>query len=173
MPTFLTRNVQGILRVRDGETSLIGGLILGRNAETVSGLLGLPSVPLIGKIFSRTEERKEDQEILISLTPHLVRAPKITEEDLTTLYVGTQESVRVPSARPPLFGRRSPRPAARAPAAGRHAGDARRRLRAARPPLPRRRPAGCSVHDAAGARATAGTDAAAGHAVPPATSTAP
>ena len=108
VPTFLTRNVQGILRVRDGETSLIGGLILGRDAETISGLLGLPSIPILGKIFSGTEKTKEDQEILISLTPHLVRAPKITEQDLTTLYVGTQEAVRVPSARPPLFGPAEP-----------------------------------------------------------------
>jgi general secretion pathway protein D len=108
VPTFLTRNVQGILRVRDGETSLIGGLIVGRDAETVSGLLGLPSIPILGKIFSSTEHTKEDQEVLISLTPHLVRAPKITEADLTTLYVGTQEAVRVPSARPPLFGPAEP-----------------------------------------------------------------
>jgi general secretion pathway protein D len=108
VPTFLTRNVQGILRVRDGETSLIGGLILGRDAETVSGMLGLPSIPIIGKLFSNTETDKEDQEILISLTPHLVRAPKITEADLATLYVGTQEAVRVPSARPPLFGPEEP-----------------------------------------------------------------
>ncbi|HVR69566.1 MAG TPA: cohesin domain-containing protein [Vicinamibacteria bacterium] len=108
VPTFLTRNVQGILRVRDGETSLIGGLILGRDAETISGMLGLPSIPIIGRLFSATQTSKEDQEILISLTPHLVRAPKITESDLTTLYVGTQEAVRVPSARPPLFGPEEP-----------------------------------------------------------------
>ena len=108
VPTFLTRNVQGILRVRDGETSLIGGLILGRDAETISGLLGLPSIPILGKILSGTQKRNEDQEILISLTPYLVRAPKITEADLATLYVGTQEAVRVPSARPPLFGTEEP-----------------------------------------------------------------
>lgn len=120
VPTFLTRNVQGILRVRDGETSLIGGLILGRDAETVSGLLGLPSIPILGKLLSGTVKRKEDQEILISLTPHLVRAPKITESDLTTLYVGTQEAVRVPSARPPLFApdEQAPGPPAVAPPGG-------------------------------------------------------
>jgi general secretion pathway protein D len=117
VPTFLTRNVQGILRVRDGETSLIGGLILGRDAETVSGLLGLPSIPILGKLFSATDKRKEDQEILISLTPHLVRAPKITQTDLQTLYVGTQEAVRVPTARPPLFGRED-EPVTAAPPAG-------------------------------------------------------
>src|SRR6185436_18234403 len=72
VPTFLTRNVQGILRVRDGETSLIGGLLLGRDAEIVSGLLGLPSIPVLGKIFSSTEKTREDTEILISMTPHLV-----------------------------------------------------------------------------------------------------
>jgi general secretion pathway protein D len=80
----------------------------------------LPSIPIIGRLFSGTEKRKEDQEILISLTPHLVRAPRITEADLATLYVGTQEKVSVPSARPPLFGPEEPptEPPAVAPPGG-------------------------------------------------------
>jgi hypothetical protein len=45
----------------------------------------------------------EEQEILISITPRLVRAPQITESDLDSLYAGTKEGIRVPSVRP-LFG---------------------------------------------------------------------
>jgi hypothetical protein len=42
--------------------------------------------------------------VIISITPRIVRAPKVTEEDLVPLRVGTQEVPRVEGARPPLFG---------------------------------------------------------------------
>jgi general secretion pathway protein D len=104
LPTFLSRKVEGVLRVRDGETSLIGGLLQSREAETLSGALGVLDIPVIKNILSDREKVKEETEVLISLTPHLVRAPLVTEADLRSLYVGTQEAVRVPSAHPPLFG---------------------------------------------------------------------
>jgi general secretion pathway protein D len=103
LPTFLTRNVNGTLRFRDGETSLVGGLLQGRENASFSGIIGLQSIPLLNRLGG-TRREKEDTEILISITPHLVRAPKLTEDDLTSLNVGTRELVRVRGARPPLFG---------------------------------------------------------------------
>jgi general secretion pathway protein D len=103
LPTFLTRNMNGTLRFADGETSLVGGLITQRETNTFVGILGMQSIPILNKLGSNRKE-KEDTEILISITPHLVRAPKVTEEDLTSLNVGTRELVKVPGARPPLFG---------------------------------------------------------------------
>ena len=59
VPTFLTRNVTGVLRLRDGETGLIGGLLQGSEASTFSGALGVNSIPIIGKLFgNRTEDRR-------------------------------------------------------------------------------------------------------------------
>jgi general secretion pathway protein D len=103
VPTFLTRNITGILRVRDGETSLIGGLIQGRDADTLRGAVGLQSIPLLGKLFRSTQKNQDELEVVISLTPHLVRAPKLTESDLTALLIGTKDYTRVRSARPSLF----------------------------------------------------------------------
>jgi general secretion pathway protein D len=103
LPTFLTRNMNGTLRFNDGETSLVGGLITSRDTTTQTGIFGLSSIPILNKLGG-TRKEQEDTEILISITPHLVRAPKITEEDLTSLAVGTREMVKVPGARPPLFG---------------------------------------------------------------------
>jgi general secretion pathway protein D len=105
VPTFLSRKIEGVLRVRDGETSLIGGLLQGREAATFSGILGLQSIPILNKIFTSTDPKeKSETEVIISLTPHLVRAPRLVEEDLASLYVGSAERVLVPTARPPLFG---------------------------------------------------------------------
>ena len=103
LPTFLTRNVNGTLRFRDGETSLVGGLLQGRENASFSGIVGLQSIPIHNRLGG-TRKEKEDTEILISITPHLVRAPKIIEDDLASLNVGTRELVRVQGARPPLFG---------------------------------------------------------------------
>ncbi len=110
VPTFLTRNVTGILRLHDGETSLIGGLLQGRDADSFRGVAGLQSIPILNKLFTSRRAQSEESEVIISLTPHLVRAPRVTEADLQALYIGTKEVTKVPSARPPLFG--EPEPAA-------------------------------------------------------------
>jgi general secretion pathway protein D len=104
LPTFLTRNVTGVLRLRDGETSLIGGLLQQQENETTSGFPGVSSIPLIGKLLAQPKTEKTTGEVVISITPHLVRGPKVVEEDLTALRLGTKETFRVEGAREPLFG---------------------------------------------------------------------
>ena len=104
VPTFLTRKLDGTLRLRDGETTMLGGLLSTREAESIRGALGIQSIPLLGKLLSPRQKQSDNQEILVSITPSIVRAPKVTEEDLKTLNVGSTDLVRVPRARPPLFG---------------------------------------------------------------------
>ncbi len=104
LPTFLTRNVSGTLRIRDGETNLIGGLLQTGETDSFSGVFGLQSIPVLNKLFTNRNKQSSESEILISLTPHIVRGPKVTEEDLAGLGVGTVEVPRVPGARPSLFG---------------------------------------------------------------------
>jgi general secretion pathway protein D len=115
-PEFLSRQVEGTLRVRDNERTLLGGLIQGREATTLAGVLGLSNIPILKDIFNSTQKEKDETEILISLTPHLVRAPRLTEADLETLPIGTAETVRVASAHPPLFAMPQPSPVPVAPA---------------------------------------------------------
>jgi general secretion pathway protein D len=122
VPTFFTRNVTGVLRLRDGETGLIGGLVQGREASSFAGAIGMNSIPVIGKLFGDRRHQNDETEVLISITPRVVRAPKVTDEDLVALRVGTQEVPRVEGARPPLFGAEpeaepatGPKPASPAP----------------------------------------------------------
>ena len=76
LPTFLTRNVTGVLRLRDGETSLIGGLVQRSEADTFAGVLGLQSIPVLNKVFTARKKEVKENEILISITPHILRAPQ-------------------------------------------------------------------------------------------------
>jgi general secretion pathway protein D len=108
VPTFLTRNVVGTLRLRDGETGLIGGLLLGRDAKSFSGAIGVSSIPVIGKLFGNNTRTVDESEVLISMTPRIVRAPKVTEEDMVPLRVGTQEVPKVEGIRGSLFGEPEP-----------------------------------------------------------------
>jgi general secretion pathway protein D len=104
VPTFFTRNVTGVLRLRDGETGLIGGLVQGREASSFAGAIGMDSIPILGKLFGSHQHSNDQTEVIMSITPRVVRAPKVTDEDLIALRVGTQEVPKVEGARPPLFG---------------------------------------------------------------------
>lgn len=108
VPTFLTRNVTGILRLHDGETSLIGGLVVGRDSDSFRGVAGLQSIPVLNRLFTSRTDNNDESEVIISITPHLLRGPKLVEEDLQALLVGTKEIVRVPGTRPSLFGEPEP-----------------------------------------------------------------
>jgi general secretion pathway protein D len=110
LPTFLTRNVNGTLRLRDGETALLGGLLQDNEIENFRGIIGLQSIPILNRILTSTEKTTTQTEILFSITPHLVRAPKISEEDLRSMFIGTQELLRVPGGVDSLFGEPEPAP---------------------------------------------------------------
>lgn len=102
-PTFLTRKLENTLRLTDGVTAVIGGLLQGRDARTLKGALGLESIPLLNKVLGGQTKREEEIEILISLTPHILRAPNVGEEDVEPLYLGLRNNLRIPGVRP-LFG---------------------------------------------------------------------
>jgi general secretion pathway protein D len=104
IPEILSRAIEGVLRVRDGESSIIGGLIQGREARSFSGLLGLQHIPILNQIISPSTKNDEETEILISLTPRLVRGPQVADHEMRPLHVGTETDLRIKGARPPLIG---------------------------------------------------------------------
>jgi len=93
LPVFTIRQVQGNIRLRDGETNVIAGLLQDNDIRNRRGIIGLDNVPGLGDALSDTEDRKDQTDIIISITPHLLRAPEITAEDLRSVYVGTSQSV--------------------------------------------------------------------------------
>jgi general secretion pathway protein D len=102
-PQFLTREIVNTLRLTDGVTAVIGGLLQGRDARSLKGALGLESLPLINKLLGGHSRRDEEIEILISLTPHILRAPNILPEDVEPMYLGLRNNLKIPGVRP-LFG---------------------------------------------------------------------
>src|SRR4029079_17215703 len=93
-PTFLTRKLENTLRLTDGVTAVIGGLIQGREAKAIKGALGVDSIPLLNKFLGSHQASDQDIEILISLTPHILRAPNVVAEDVEPLYLGLRNHLR-------------------------------------------------------------------------------
>lgn len=83
------------IRLRDGEVNILGGLITRSETKALSGWPGVAHIPFLRYFFSNQDNKTEDDEVLIAMTPHVVRMPSITAEDMRTLAAGTDTNVRV------------------------------------------------------------------------------
>ena len=95
MPTFGTRNIDSVIRLKDGETSLLAGLIKYNKSDTTSGIPFLSEIPGIGSLFRDTKRQFTKTDLVLTLTPHIIRNPDITEEDLAPLWVGTENRITI------------------------------------------------------------------------------
>ena len=91
-PTFRSRNVNSVIRLKDGETNILAGLISDEERQNLSGIPGLSDLPGIGRLFSRTRKESLETDIVMTLTPHVVRRTTFTEADLRSFSVGGETS---------------------------------------------------------------------------------
>ena len=82
LPTFGNRSVNTVLRLGDGETSLLAGLINDVERISLAGTPGLASVPLLGRMFSANKKEVEESDIVLTLTPRIIRNTDVTLDDL-------------------------------------------------------------------------------------------
>jgi general secretion pathway protein D len=112
-----TRSAATMLQLKDGENQVLAGLI--KNDERSSGtkLPGLGDLPIVGRLFGSTQDTRDKTEVVLSITPHLVRNIQRPPTNVSEFSAGTEASFRRRpdnAARPPA---QLPAPAsARAPA---------------------------------------------------------
>jgi general secretion pathway protein D len=118
-PIISQRTIDQVIRLKEGEVNLLGGLLDKEESKTVSGTPGLGEIPLLKYLFSTVSKEKIDDEIVFLLIPHVVRAAQLTPLNLEQIDTGTGSSVelrRRPSTddgvKPPAV----PAPAVPAPA---------------------------------------------------------
>ena len=92
-PIIGTRTITTSIRLKDGETSFLAGLIRSKESVTKGGLPFLSELPLLGPLFGNRKKENERDDIFLTLTPHITRAPQIDEEDLIPVWVGTENNV--------------------------------------------------------------------------------
>jgi general secretion pathway protein D len=90
VPTFVQRTLTTRLRLRDGESNLLAGLLQQTDTDNVQGFPGAIHVPVLRQLFSGNTKSSSQVDIVMLLTPHIVRTQEITEENLRPIYIGSQ-----------------------------------------------------------------------------------
>jgi general secretion pathway protein D len=119
-PSFTDRNIVHTIRLKEGETNVLGGLISQLEQTSMTGLPILKDIPVLKYFFGRENKQRNDVEIIIMLTPHILKMPDVTAQDMIALDVGTVTQPRLPSLTVPGPNATepvAPRPNANAPAA--------------------------------------------------------
>jgi general secretion pathway protein D len=88
-PTFATRTIESTIRLKDGETNFLAGLIQVNKDESTAKTPFLGDIPFIGRLFNRTHQGETRTDLVLTMTPHIIRIPDITEDDLAPMWVGT------------------------------------------------------------------------------------
>ena len=92
-PRIGTRTIDSTIRLKDGETNFLAGLIRTDESSSESGVAGLAEIPIIGRLFSSKRTNGSRTDIILTLTPHIIRNAEITEEDLLLIWVGTESNI--------------------------------------------------------------------------------
>jgi type IV pilus assembly protein PilQ len=72
-PRITTREADAVIRVRDGQTIIIGGLINRKDDKTTGGIPLLKDLPVLGSLFSKRSEDKENTELTVFITPYIIK----------------------------------------------------------------------------------------------------
>ncbi len=88
LPTFGNRFINTVIRLKDGETNMLAGLIRDDERRVLDGVPGLSDLPIVGRLFSRNRRETQETDIILTLTPHIVRVLDLTEADLRPFRLG-------------------------------------------------------------------------------------
>ena len=101
-PSFPTRAVTSKLRLRDGESHLLAGLLQDEERRSMKGFPGIMSVPVLRQLFSNDDQRIRQTDIVMLITPRIIRTHEYTVQDLSPIYVGTNQNFGL-TGPPPLI----------------------------------------------------------------------
>jgi general secretion pathway protein D len=97
-PVISQRKIAHEIRLKEGESSMLAGLITKSDMKTLNGWPGLAHVPILKHLFSDDNRSSDDDEILMILTPHIVRMPEWTKSNLKASYAGSETNVQIKRA---------------------------------------------------------------------------
>jgi general secretion pathway protein D len=100
-----SRNASTVLRLKDGETQILGGLINDDDQRAANRFPGLNRLPGLGRLFSSQSDNNQKTELLLSITPRIVRRLAPPQGIPGTFWSGTENDPRL---RAPLAPRASP-----------------------------------------------------------------
>lgn len=95
LPTFGNRSINTVIRLKDGETNMLAGLIRDDERRVLSGIPGLSDIPVVGRFFASNRRETQETDIVLTLTPRIVRVLDVSEDDLLPFRVGRDSGAPV------------------------------------------------------------------------------
>ena len=90
LPTFGSRSINTVIRLKDGETNMLAGLIKDEERSSLASIPGLGNIPVIGRLFGYNKKETLETDIILTLTPRIVRVLNLTADDLQPFRMGRE-----------------------------------------------------------------------------------
>jgi general secretion pathway protein D len=117
VPSFPLRRVTTKLRLRDGESNLLAGLLREDERKSISGFPGIVNVPGLRALFGYNDNAIQQSDIVMLLTPRVIRTHELTQEDVNPIFIGSQGNLGLTGPPPLIAPSPESEPAAAPPAA--------------------------------------------------------
>jgi general secretion pathway protein D len=113
-PTIGQRRIEHETRLQDGELNLLAGILEDTETKSLSGYPWLTRIPILKYLFGQENKEHDEHEVVFAITPHIVRAEEITDDDLRLIDVGTSNSIglRYKESKQPPKAKEPPSPPA-------------------------------------------------------------
>ncbi|HSY92723.1 MAG TPA: cohesin domain-containing protein [Candidatus Binatus sp.] len=85
----------GEIRLRDGESSLIGGILDDSQTRSLSGIPGLAQIPILKYLFGQTTTDHSEDETVFAITPHVIRGTEVSEINQRAIDIGTANTIQM------------------------------------------------------------------------------
>jgi general secretion pathway protein D len=94
-PIIGQRRIEHETRLRDGEVNLVGGILEDTETTSLSGYPWLTKIPILKYLFGQENKQNQENEIVFAITPHIVRAQEVTDDNLRLVDLGRGSAVTV------------------------------------------------------------------------------
>jgi len=125
-PIIAQKTIEQVIRLREGEAGILGGIQENHEIVSWSGIPGLSSIPGLKYLFGSKDHQITDDELVFLVVPHVVRSQSLNEMNLRTIDTGSGNSVDIrhvpaeaPGAKPAANPAPAPAPVVHPPANGR------------------------------------------------------
>jgi general secretion pathway protein D len=94
-PIIGQKKIEHEIRLRDGESSLIGGILDDSQTKSLSGIPGLAQIPILGYLFGQKTQDHAEDETVFAITPHIIRGTTVSELNQRAIDIGTANSIEL------------------------------------------------------------------------------
>jgi general secretion pathway protein D len=87
IPIIANREIKNVIRLKDGETNLLAGLLRDEERKSLRGIVGLASIPILRNLFGSTEQTIDQSDLILTVTPYIIRSVPRTADDDKPLWI--------------------------------------------------------------------------------------